>query len=59
MEFAPADGSAPMTILENQLLQRIDQAAGSAPASRWTVSGTVTEYRNINYLLLSRAFLNR
>jgi hypothetical protein len=60
LEFAPADGSAPMTILENQLLQRIDQSAAASGGGRpWTVSGTVTEYRNINYLLLSRAFSNR
>lgn len=57
LEFVPADGSPPMTLLENQLLQRIDATLNTSSASesqRWRVTGVTTEYRQANYLLLKR-----
>lgn len=54
-EFLPVDGTTPLILLENQLLQRIDYVQDRQPnasAIRWKVSGLVTEYLGDNYLLL-------
>jgi cytoskeletal protein RodZ len=61
--FTPDDGSGPLTLLENLLLQRVDylqegQAPDAAP-TRWKVSGTVTEYRGTNFLLLQRVVVDK
>jgi hypothetical protein len=57
--FVPSDGSPPMNLLENQMLERVEamlESAGpNAGRIRWRLSGKVTEYRGANYLLLSTA----
>ncbi len=57
--FTPSDHSSPMNLLENQLLERIEsfvEAGGQAIANvPWRISGRVTEYRGINYILLNTA----
>ncbi len=57
--FTPSDNSAPMNLLENQLLERIEsfiEAGGPAVAGApWRISGRVTEYRGTNYILLNTA----
>src|SRR5262249_53669487 len=62
-EFVPDDGAGTMTILENQLLERIEstrERQGEAAAlMRWTVTGLVTEYRNSNFLLLQMVTLKQ
>jgi hypothetical protein len=56
--FFPADGSARYGGLENQALERVANVIGEDPeALEWLVSGTVTEYKGNNYLLVSRAIL--
>ena len=61
--FQPDDGSAPLNLLENLVLQRIDYLqtaqSGKAAPSRWRVSGAITEYRGANYLLMDRAVVDR
>lgn len=57
--FQPSTGGRPWPVLENLNLERVartiqDSGKTSAP---WSVSGTVTEYRGTNYLLLRRAVL--
>lgn len=58
LAFYPEDGSPRLVVLENLNLERIanklDEYAEPPP---WSVSGTVTEFRGINYLLVSRAVL--
>lgn len=55
-EFRPADGSAPLILLENQLLERIlylQQHGGPGPSSNaWVLTGVVTEFQRNNYLLI-------
>lgn len=46
------------TVLENLTLERVTSALRENSDSRaWTVSGTVTEFRGSNYLLVTRAVL--
>ena len=48
----------PLKVLENLALERVAQTLSERGAGReWTVSGVVTEYRGVNYLLLTRASL--
>lgn len=59
--FQPTDSSLPLTLLENQVLERIEhqeqsRSADSAPR-RWKISGRVTEYRGSNGLLASSAIM--
>lgn len=45
----------PLKVLENLALERIAQTLSERSQTReWVVSGTVSEYRGANYLLLSR-----
>lgn len=44
--------------LENLNLERIATMVGDSPEPlEWTVSGTVTEFQGVNYLLIERAVL--
>ena len=45
----------PLTVLENLALERISTALEKTGPRQWTVSGVVTEFRGVNYLLVSRA----
>lgn len=59
--FIPDDKSAPLNLLQNQLLERIESILESAekspnnPPPSWRLSGRVTEYRSSNYLLITTA----
>ncbi len=56
--FVPAGGNARFVVLENLNLERIARALGEDPDARqWSVSGSITEYRGGNYLLVTRAIL--
>lgn len=56
--FVPADGSGKFLTLENLTLDRVTQTISEDPNPlEWVVSGTITEYKGGNYLLLSRAIL--
>lgn len=54
--FVADRGKVPMVGLENLNLERVARAVSGYPGQlRWRVSGTVTEYRGVNYLLVRRA----
>ena len=56
--FYVAGQSTKLNCLENLNLERVTaQLAETPDQNEWTVSGTLTEYRGANYLLLSRAVL--
>lgn len=56
--FYPADRSGPYGGLENQTLERVATVIGEDPSPvEWLVSGTITEYRGNNYILVTRAIL--
>jgi hypothetical protein len=55
---ALAEGNRQLIVLENLCLERVVKIlAGNPEAGNWLVSGTVTEYRGANYVLLRRAVL--
>ena len=56
--FFTADGTGRFVGLENLNLDRIMQAIARHPAQlHWHVTGTITEYRGANFLLVRRAIL--
>lgn len=56
--FQPSDKSGPFGCLENLNLDRVTQTIrDNYDRLEWSVSGTITEYRGANYLLISRAIL--
>lgn len=56
--FTTADGTSRFTGLENLNLERIAIAVSESPDPLlWNVTGTVTEFRGTNYLLVTRALL--
>jgi hypothetical protein len=56
--FTTADGNCRYTGLENLNLERVAIAVSESPDPLlWNVTGTVTEYRGTNYLLVTRALL--
>jgi len=58
LQFAPADGLAPMTLLENRMLERVEQLLRHASRSpELQISGLVTEYHGRNFLLLTRVYV--
>jgi hypothetical protein len=58
VRFVPSKGDAKYVVLENLNLERVARLLGEgSDARRWSVSGTITEYRGGNYLLLTRAIL--
>jgi hypothetical protein len=58
MTFISADQKRTFMVMENQTLQRVAESLSDYPIpQQWIVSGTVTEYRGNNYLLLTRAVL--
>lgn len=47
-----------LRVLENLALERVARVLDDNPSMRvWSVTGVVTEYRNENYLLITRAVL--
>jgi hypothetical protein len=58
ISFHPEGKSESYRVLENLSLERIDGYLGSARGTpTWTVSGTVTEFRGSNYLLVAKAIV--
>lgn len=56
--FTTEDGTARYSGLENLNLERIAIAVAESPDQLlWSVTGTVTEFRGANYLLVTRAML--
>ncbi len=56
--FYSQDGRLRLVVLENLALWRVANLLAANPeALRWKVTGTVTEFRNANYLLLRRVEL--
>ena len=56
--FFTGDGKRRFVGLENLHLERISRAvAESRHSLRWDVTGTITEYRGANFLLVRRAIL--
>jgi hypothetical protein len=53
-----SDALPSLKVLENLALERVAQTLSERGAGReWIVSGVVTEYRGVNYLLVTRASL--
>lgn len=56
--FHPASGRESYRLLENLALERVGQVLSESRAKQdWTVSGTLTEFRGANYLLLTKAVI--
>jgi len=56
VSFTFADSRDSIRVLENLSLQRVLRVlAQTQGGTQWTVSGTITEYNNSNYLLLAKA----
>lgn len=55
ISFCPSDREAALPVLENLALERVSGMLENAGGRVWSVSGTVTEFRGRNYLLISRA----
>jgi len=54
--FVPKDPGEPIRVLENLALERISRVPATSQGSpQWLVSGTVTEYNNQNFLLVTKA----
>jgi len=58
MTFFSEDGKDRYVALENLSLERIAQAVADNPTQlQWSITGTVTEYRGSNFILIRRAIL--
>jgi hypothetical protein len=56
--FVTADGKSRLVGLENLNLERIARTIADSPHDlQWEVTGTITEYRGANFLLVDRAVL--
>lgn len=56
--FHPANEREHYRVLENLALERVGQVLGETRAKHeWTISGVLTEYRGVNYLLLNKAVI--
>lgn len=56
--FYLADGGQRLGTLENLNLERVAKLVADSPDPlEWTVSGMVTEFQGVNYLLVERAVL--
>lgn len=56
--FFTADGKRQLVGLENLALERVQRSVSDNPTQQdWIVSGTATEFRGANYLLIRRAIL--
>jgi hypothetical protein len=56
--FSTADGKRRFIALENLNLERIARSIADSPQTlQWGVTGTITEYRGANFLLVHRAIL--
>jgi hypothetical protein len=56
LTFFAQEGRRRLVVLENLNLERIYRVMADNPAQlQWMVTGTVTEFRGVNYLLVERA----
>jgi len=57
--FHAADGKAPFPCLENLNSERVARIVAESPPEslEWIVQGTLTEFRNENYLLITQAVI--
>lgn len=56
IRFTIADANKKLTVLENLAAERVsDELEGARTSRRWRVSGTVTEFKGGNFLLISKA----
>jgi hypothetical protein len=55
--FKPEGEQYSFGVLENLALERVWKMLDATRGRQWIVSGTVTEYRGRNYLLMDRAVL--
>lgn len=55
--FLTDNDSVPLIVLENLMLERVSNVLADAAGGslQWSISGTVTEFRGSNFLLLERA----
>ena len=53
--FCPEDGTDALPVVENLALERVWRMLEEMGNRPWSVSGTLTEYRGGNYLLIERA----
>jgi len=56
--FYPEGARDSLTVLENLALQRVSRDL-ELGTRKWSVSGTITEYHGLNYLLVQRAVLKQ
>ncbi|MEW4561028.1 hypothetical protein AB1K70_00780 [Bremerella sp. JC770] len=58
LSFVQDDGDTVLKLLENRMMERVVQAQESSTGELvWVVSGTVTEYRGGNFLLMKHVVL--
>jgi len=58
LSFVQDDGETVLKLLENRMMERVVQAQESSTGELvWVVSGTVTEYRGGNFLLMKHVVL--
>lgn len=56
LTFVATDPPRRFVALENRCLERVERLlSDKGPSLRFTVDGTITEFRGANYLLLTRA----
>lgn len=56
--FFPADSNDSFRVLENLALERVSRILGEGRGQpEWSVSGVITEFRGVNYLLVTKAMI--
>lgn len=58
LSFVPDNGKGVLKILENRMMERVVQAQETSTGELiWVVTGTVTEYRGSNFLMMKHVVL--
>ena len=56
--FFPSDSKESFRVLENLALERVSRILGEGRQKpEWSVSGVITEFRGVNYLLVTKAII--
>ncbi len=59
LSFSPEKGGHVFKILENRMMERVVQTQETSTSKLiWVVTGTITEYRGSNYLLMKHVILD-
>ncbi|PQO29380.1 hypothetical protein DTL21_25275 [Bremerella cremea] len=59
LSFSPEEGDHVFKILENRMMERVVQTQETSTGKLvWVVTGTITEYRGSNYLLMKHVILD-